>query len=181
MFSIFDPIFQHCDGYADEASPWTSSCRIYQRSHLRLWLVKVCWVLETLLLNHSREKAQTGFLWGICQPVALKVQKGQFSHWLLVWPVVWSNSMSITGNLAHIPTMDGLSGIKPKKAGRSPSFFRNTLCKAFCPYHVKQWMFCPTQLIGCFARNQEVTDIWTIWELLSAYTKFIPMEVWSMK
>ncbi len=29
---------EHCQGYkhADEASPWTASCRIYQKSHLRL-------------------------------------------------------------------------------------------------------------------------------------------------
>ncbi len=48
-FQFLIPSFgprEHCHGYkqsfgttgfqADEASPWTSSCRIYQKSHLRL-------------------------------------------------------------------------------------------------------------------------------------------------
>ena len=34
---------------------------------------------------------------------------------------------SITGNLANIPTMEGLSGIKPEKVGRFPGIFTNTV------------------------------------------------------
>ncbi len=35
--------------------------------------------------------------------------------------------MDITCNLAHIPTLDGVYGIKPEKAGRLSRFFRDTL------------------------------------------------------
>ena len=41
----------------------------------------------------------------ICPPVAIKAQKWQFFHGLLVWPRVYSNSMS-----SH--AMDELSDIK---------------------------------------------------------------------